>query len=262
MAFGGRAVYHVDPNAQSPRYANLLRRFRVLVSMAWMVTWLNLVRTLMRMRRPVQSLTYIIFSTDYLGRDLLRGLCMGPGSHLKLRWLLLWLTWRLGSDSGYSPVGKVGVDLFMQRVIEILSSIPQLVIMVLMATAFTKTGMAHHCGHRDHWLDHDGPADSGTDLAIEEPRFYFGCADTGWITRQDCLETLVTKPFKCHYYSNDVHDSKCDLLRSVLELYRDWDQFTTSFIGDVDLWWAEELPILAISDVVPSHRADHLDARL
>ena len=73
---------------------------------------------------------------------------------------------------------------------------------------------------------------------------------SGW--RGGRLDTPDSEFILNDYYSNDVYNSECDFLRSVLELYRDWDSSTECFIRDVIIRWAKSFPFLAISNVVSS----------
>ncbi|KLD58377.1 peptide ABC transporter permease, partial [Lactiplantibacillus plantarum] len=144
VAFGGRAVYHVDPNAQSPRYANLPPKIPG-------VSIHGLNGHLTQSGKDVdayaaagaKSDVHNLSGVDYLRRGLLARVMYGTRISLEIALIATLIDLTIGVGFGILSGWKGGrVDLFMQRVIEILSSIPQLVLMVLMATAFTKTWMA------------------------------------------------------------------------------------------------------------------------
>ncbi|RRK09983.1 ABC transporter permease [Lactiplantibacillus garii] len=144
IAFGGQAIYHHDPNAQEPKYANLPPKIPG-------VNIHGLNGHLTQSGQDVDaykqagagSNVHYILGTDYLGRDLLARIMYGTRISLEIALIATLIDLTIGVGFGIISGWKGGrVDLFMQRVIEVLSSIPQLVVMVLMATAFTKTGMA------------------------------------------------------------------------------------------------------------------------
>ncbi|MBJ7525586.1 ABC transporter permease, partial [Lactobacillus sp. CRM56-2] len=86
---------------------------------------------------------HYLLGTEYLGRDLLARIKYGTRITLEIALIATLIDLTIGVGIGILSGRKGGRDdLIMQRVIEILSSIPQLVIMELMATAYTKTGMA------------------------------------------------------------------------------------------------------------------------
>ncbi|MGV7479267.1 ABC transporter permease, partial [Mycobacterium kansasii] len=80
-----------------------------------------------------KSDVHYLLGTDYLGRDLLARIMYGTRISLEIALIATLIDLTIGVGFGILSGWKGGrVDLFMQRVIEILSSIPQLVIMVLM----------------------------------------------------------------------------------------------------------------------------------
>ena len=144
MAFGGQAVYHHDPNAQSPKYANLPPKIPG-VNIHGLNGHIKQSGTDVDAYKQAgaKSSVHYILGTDYLGRDLLARIMYGTRVSLEIALIATFIDLTIGVGFGILSGWKGGrVDLFMQRIIEILSSVPSLVVMVLMATAFQKTGMA------------------------------------------------------------------------------------------------------------------------
>lgn len=144
MAFGGQALYHHDPNAQAPKYANLPPKIPG-------VSLHGLNGHITQSGRDVDAYAqagasdkvHYTLGTDYLGRDLLARIMYGTRISLEIALIATLIDLTVGVGFGILSGWKGGrVDMFMQRIIEILSSVPSLVVMVLMATAFQKTGMA------------------------------------------------------------------------------------------------------------------------
>lgn len=81
--------------------------------------------------------TYYILGTDYLGRDLLSRLMRGIALSLLIGLLATLFDLVIGLPYGIVSGWKGGkVDTFMQRIIEIISSIPNLVVVILMLLLF------------------------------------------------------------------------------------------------------------------------------
>lgn len=79
--------------------------------------------------------------TDGLGRDLLSRLLMGTRASLIIAFIAAFLDLSIGVTYGLFSGMKGGrVDNVMQRILEVLSGIPNLVVMILMLTIF-KPGM-------------------------------------------------------------------------------------------------------------------------
>ncbi|MHC5373331.1 ABC transporter permease [Enterococcus sp. LJL120] len=81
--------------------------------------------------------TYYLLGTDSLGRDLLSRLFMGTRVSLIIAFFAAFLDIFFGVTYGIiSGLAGGRVDTFMQRIIEILSGIPNLVVMILMLVVF------------------------------------------------------------------------------------------------------------------------------
>jgi len=144
LAFGGQAVYQHNPNDQSPKYANLPPKIPGVG-----IHGLN--GHIKQSGQDVDAYAqagaskdvHYVLGTDYLGRDLLARIMYGTRVSLEIAIIATLIDLTIGVTFGiYSGWRGGRVDMFMQRIIEILSSVPALVVMVLMATAFQKTGMA------------------------------------------------------------------------------------------------------------------------
>ncbi|WP_125769000.1 ABC transporter permease [Lapidilactobacillus wuchangensis] len=86
----------------------------------------------------VPSGTYYVLGTDYLGRDLFSRLMKGIALSLLIGFLATLFDLVIGVPYGVVSGWKGGrVDTLMQRFIEIISSIPNLVIVILMLLLFT-----------------------------------------------------------------------------------------------------------------------------
>ena len=84
---------------------------------------------------------HFYLGTDSLGRDLLSRLLMGTRSSLIIAFVAAFLDLTIGVTYGLISAMKGGrTDNIMQRILEILSGIPNLVVMILMLTIF-KPGM-------------------------------------------------------------------------------------------------------------------------
>lgn len=82
--------------------------------------------------------TYFILGTDYLGRDLFSRLMKGVALSLLIGMLATLFDLVIGVPYGLISGWKGGrTDTIMQRIIEVISSIPNLVIVILMLLLFT-----------------------------------------------------------------------------------------------------------------------------
>ncbi|AVK62280.1 ABC transporter permease [Lactobacillus sp. CBA3605] len=144
MAFAGQTVYHHNPNDQSPKYANLPPKIPgvSIHGLNGHITQSGEDVDAYKQAGASSNVHYLL-GTDYLGRDLLARIMYGTRVSLEIALIATLIDLTIGVGFGIFSGWRGGrVDLFMQRIIEILSSIPALVVMVLMATAFQKTGMA------------------------------------------------------------------------------------------------------------------------
>ncbi|BDZ30526.1 ABC transporter permease [Lactiplantibacillus sp. WILCCON 0030] len=144
MAFGGQALYHHDPNNQEPKYANLPPKIPG-VGIHGLNGHINQSGADVDAYKQAGagSNVHYVLGTDYLGRDLFARIMYGTRVSLEIALIATLIDLTIGVGFGILSGWMGGrVDLLMQRIIEILSSVPSLVVMVLMATAFQKTGMA------------------------------------------------------------------------------------------------------------------------
>ncbi|MFD1464914.1 ABC transporter permease [Lapidilactobacillus mulanensis] len=82
--------------------------------------------------------TYYVLGTDYLGRDLFSRLMKGVALSLLIGMLATLFDLVIGIPYGIISGWKGGrTDTIMQRIIEIISSIPNLVVVILMLLLFT-----------------------------------------------------------------------------------------------------------------------------
>lgn len=105
ISYGSIFFYKVDPNQQDLTITNQLPRFQ----------------------------TGHLFGTDQFGRDLLARVLYGTRISLLIAFTATSIEFFIGTIYGVTSGWKGGrTDIYMQRIIELLSSIPMLVIVVLM----------------------------------------------------------------------------------------------------------------------------------
>lgn len=134
LAFGSILWSPHNPNAVNPQFANLPPKWPGIG-----INGLNgtLVQAGERVNAYAQAgagaNVHYIFGTDYLGRDLLSRMLYGTRISLIIAVVATFFDLTIGVTYGIVSGWKGGrVDNFMQRVIEIILSIPNLVVIVLL----------------------------------------------------------------------------------------------------------------------------------
>ncbi|MBA1434004.1 ABC transporter permease [Bombilactobacillus bombi] len=135
VAFAAPVLSPHDPNAQNPDYANLPPRiantnipgFRGRIkNSAGIVT--NPYET----NNVPKNRTYVL-GTDYLGRDLFSRILYGTRLSLIIAFIATLVDLIIGLPYGIISGWKGGtVDLILQRIIEIISSVPNLIVAILL----------------------------------------------------------------------------------------------------------------------------------
>lgn len=123
-----------NPNDSNPNYANLPPKIPGVHINGFNGTSIQGgVRVDQYKANKVPSNKYYILGTDYLGRSLGQRILHGTMISLMIGLFATLIDLLIGVGYGIFSAWKGGaVDIFMQRVIEIMSSIPNIVIMVLL----------------------------------------------------------------------------------------------------------------------------------
>lgn len=138
IAFGAIWLSPKDPTKQNVQFANLPPKIPGISIDGFNGT------TLVRGQRVdkyeqvgVPEDVYFILGTDSLGRDLLSRIFMGTRASLIIAFVAAILDLSIGVTYGLISGMKGGrVDSIMQRILEVLSGIPNLVVMILFLTIF------------------------------------------------------------------------------------------------------------------------------
>ncbi|KRL08883.1 ABC transporter permease [Schleiferilactobacillus perolens] len=123
-----------DPNAQHLAYQHLPPKWGGLD-----IPFVNGVRKGVDLyaTNHVPKGTYFLLGTDYLGRDMLSRILVGTRVSLFIAFLATFFDLTIGVFYGIISGWKGGLtDTIMQRVIEIISSVPNLVVVILMLLVF------------------------------------------------------------------------------------------------------------------------------
>ncbi len=136
LAIAAPLVAPHNPNTQNPEWSNLPPKIPFLEQFAWFDgLTINRGGALIDnyAEQGVPTNIYYYLGTDALGRDLLSRIIYGTRISLMVAFSAAAINFVLGISYGIIS-GWVGgrVDTFMQRFLEILSGIPNLVIVVLM----------------------------------------------------------------------------------------------------------------------------------
>ncbi|USS86126.1 ABC transporter permease [Fructilactobacillus cliffordii] len=134
IAFLGPAFVPTDPNAQNVLFANLPPKIGNLN-----IPGFNGMQTVAGhtvdayQQAHVPHGTYYVFGTDYLGRDLFARVLYGTRLSIIVAVVATLLDLFIGVPYGIvSGLASERVDTFMQRIIEIISSVPDLIVVILL----------------------------------------------------------------------------------------------------------------------------------
>lgn len=142
LAFGSIFVSPHDPTKQNPKYINLPPKIPGVNIDGFNGTAVVGGKRVDKYEQAkVPENTHFYLGTDGLGRDELSRLLMGTRMSLIIAFVAAFLDLTFGVIYGMISGMKGGkTDNVMQRILEILSGVPNLVVMILMLTVF-KPGM-------------------------------------------------------------------------------------------------------------------------
>ena len=134
MAFGSIFVSPHNPNAVNPSYANLPSKIPGIGINGFNGTLVQAGQRIDAYKQAgASSGVYYIMGTDYLGRDLFSRVLYGTRISLIIALVATFFDLTIGVTYGMFSGWKGGrIDTVMQRIIEIILSIPNLVVIVLL----------------------------------------------------------------------------------------------------------------------------------
>ncbi|WP_125573865.1 ABC transporter permease [Levilactobacillus huananensis] len=133
LAFGSAIASPHDPNQVHPEYANLPSKIPGIGINGFNGTLVQAGQRIDAYKQAGATGAHYLMGTDYLGRDLLSRVLYGTRISLIIALVATLFDLTIGVTYGIFSGWKGGrVDTFMQRVIEIILSIPNLVVIVLL----------------------------------------------------------------------------------------------------------------------------------
>ena len=192
--------------------------------------------------------TYYWFGSDSLGRDLWTRTWSGTRISLYVAVLAVFIDLAFGLTyglvSGYFG-GKV--DMIMQRIVEILNSIPYLItvtlLLLVMKPGLMSITFARVAGHE--------PNRPRGGLKAERAGICACFPDAGSKEFPHYFQRDFTKYFWSFDHTDDVLDPACDLYRGILSLYWPGGAGADGFAGFPDFEWISELYKPSVHDRVP-----------
>ena len=197
--------------------------------------------------------TYYWFGSDSLGRDLWTRTWSGTRISLYVAVLAVFIDLAFGLTyglvSGYFG-GKV--DMIMQRIVEILNSIPYLITVTLLLLVMKPGLMSITFALMfSGWLGMSRIARAEV-LKLKEQEYVL--ASRTLRSKDVCriiFKEILPNIFRPADYTDDVLDPACDLYRGILSLYWPGCAGADGFAGFPDFEWISELYKPSVHDRVP-----------
>ena len=186
--------------------------------------------------------TYYWFGSDSLGRDLWTRTWSGTRISLYVAVLAVFIDLAFGLTyglvSGYFG-GKV--DMIMQRIVEILNSIPYLITVTLLLLVMKPGLMSITFALMfSGWLGMSRIARAEV-LKLKEQEYVLASRTLGAKSFRIIFKEILPNTFWSSDYTDDVLDPACDLYRGILSLYWPGCAGADGFAGFPDFEWISEL---------------------
>ena len=195
--------------------------------------------------------TYYWFGSDSLGRDLWTRTWSGTRISLYVAVLAVFIDPAFGLTDGLVS-GYFGgkVDMIMQRIVEILNSIPYLITVTLLLLVMKPGLMSITFALMfSGWLGMSRIARAEV-LKLKEQEYVLASRTLG-AKFPHYFQRDFTKYFWSSDYTDDVLDPACDLYRGILSLYWPGCAGADGFAGFPDFEWISELYKPSVHDRVP-----------